>query len=146
MTEDPALVVHRLATELDNAADAMLTSRHGISQARYRVLHALRDEDALTQHAVAVRLGVGDAVVSRMLPALVDQGWCAVQDDPAHGRRRLVSLTPAGADLETECTAFLSGAFAGAAQDAGVAVTRLLADIEAVTQQVRRSMAAHQGR
>lgn len=142
MLDDPALTVHALAAELDRAADTMLTSGHGISLARYRTLHALRREGPSTQHGLAVRLGVGDAVVSRMLPGLVERGWCTVEDDPTHGRRREVRLTDDGAALEAACRDFLAGAFAGATQDAGVDVDRLLADVRAVTDQVRRSLRA----
>ncbi|MCD5316642.1 MarR family winged helix-turn-helix transcriptional regulator [Kineosporia babensis] len=140
MSQDPALAVHRLASELDQAADAMLLARFGISQSRYRLLHALRHGQTSTQHALAVELGVSDAVVSRMLPALISNDWCQVENDPSHGRRRLVELTPAGAELQNACTHFLVHAFSGASQDAGVDVSRLLADIEALTRQIRRSM------
>lgn len=142
MTDDPALAVHALAAELDRAADTMLSQGHGISLARYRTLHALRREGPVTQHALATSLGVGDAVVSRMLPGITERGWCTVDDDPTHGRRREVRLTDAGAALETTCSEFLAGAFAGATTDAGVDVDRLLTDVRAVTEQVRRSMRA----
>ena len=142
MVDDPALAVHALAAELDRAADTMLNHGHGISLARYRTLHALRREGPVTQHGLATSLGVGDAVVSRMLPGLTERGWCTVEDAPTHGRRREVRLTDDGAALEAACTEFLAGAFAGATTDAGVDVDRLLADVRAVTEQVRRSMRA----
>ncbi|GAA4860145.1 helix-turn-helix domain-containing protein [Saccharopolyspora cebuensis] len=143
MRIDPAVTVHELAAELGRAADALLHQRHGISFARYRVLRALRRDGAATQHELAGRLGVGDAVVSRMLPGLIDGGWCLVEDDPAHGRRRRVRLTRAGAATEHDCAVFLADGFHGAASDAGVDVEAFLTAAESLTAQLRASSHRH---
>lgn len=140
MIDDPGLLVHTLATELNRAGDVLLTSRFGLSSARYRVLRALRVHGPVTQHALAEHVGVGDAVVSRMLPGLCAQGWCTVDDDPSHGRRKVVTLTAAGAEIEQSCSSMLADAFRGASEDAGVDVERLLTDVEAVTRQIRASL------
>ena len=140
---DPAVTVHELSAELGQAADALLGQRHGISFARYRVLRALRRDGTSTQHELAGRLGIGDAAISRMLPGLIEQGWCLVEDDPQHGRRRRVRLTPSGADIERDCAVFLSEGFRGAASDAGVDVESFLAAAEAITAQLRSSLHRH---
>ncbi|MFP5022864.1 MarR family winged helix-turn-helix transcriptional regulator [Pseudonocardia phyllosphaerae] len=140
MPPDPALTVHELATELTRAADTILDARQGISFARYRTLRALRQDGAATQHELAVRLGIGDAAVSRTLPGLIEDGWCVVDPDPDHGRRRRVQLTGAGASVERDCSAELATAFHGAASDAGVDVEPFLAAAAALTRQIRTSL------
>lgn len=140
MRDDPAVTIHVLAAELGRAADVLLAGRHGISFARYRLLRALRRDGAATQHALAHRLGVGDAAVSRILPGLVEQGWCLVDSDPQHARRRQVRLTGAGIELERDCATLLGEAFHGAAVDAAVDAEALLTAAEAVTDRVRSSM------
>lgn len=142
MPDDPAVTIHELAAELSRSAEALLGSRTAMSFARYRVLRALRQEGASTQHALAVRLGIGDAAVSRMLPGLIEQGWCAVTDDPGHGRRRRVELTAAGRTVEADGAALLTEAFHGAAADAGVDVEPFLAAAAALTERIRTSLPA----
>ncbi|MCG8914494.1 MarR family transcriptional regulator [Actinokineospora sp. PR83] len=142
MRDDPALVIHNLAAELGRAADLLLGEKHGISFARYRVLRGLRRDGATTQHALAESLGIGDASISRVLPALVERGWCLVEDDPHHGRRRRVRLTPDGADLERVCATALAEAFYGATSDAGIDADRLFAAAEALTARLRSATAS----
>jgi DNA-binding MarR family transcriptional regulator len=140
MTSDPAVAVHLLAAELGRSADALLRARGDASFAQYRALRALRTDGAATQHALAERLGVGDAAVSRILPGLVAAGWCVVEPDPEHGRRRRVRLTAAGTAFERDNAAFLATAFFGAAADVGVDGEAFVAAADALTRRIRSSI------
>ena len=141
MRDDPALIIHELAAELARSADALLRS-HNITYARYRVLRAVRTlgDGVPTQHAIAERLGIGDASLSRTLPALTAAGWCEVRDDPNHGRRRVLRLTTSGVRLERDCARLLTAAFLGAATDAEVNVNSFLDAAEALTRRITSSM------
>jgi DNA-binding MarR family transcriptional regulator len=144
VSSDPAVTVHQLATELGRSAERLLGARGGVSFAQYRVLRALRTDGAATQHALAERLGVGDAAVSRILPGLVAQGWCVVERDPDHARRRRVRLTAAGAALESDGAAFLAASFFGAARDAGVDGDAFVEAADALTRRLRSFLAPPQ--
>jgi DNA-binding MarR family transcriptional regulator len=135
-----SLAVHELVVALDRAADVLLASRHGISHPRFMVLRALRTGGTATQHALAERLGITDAAVSRMLPGLADAGLLTVVVDPDHGRRRLVTLTDRGEEVARECELTLDAAFTGAATDAGVDVEGFVHAARALTERVRASM------
>jgi DNA-binding MarR family transcriptional regulator len=97
-----------------------------------------------TQHALAGRLGITDAAVSRMLPGLTGAGLVTVADDPDHGRRRLVTLTDRGETLARDCELALDAAFTGAATDAGVDVEKFVYSARALTERVRASMKSGQ--
>jgi DNA-binding MarR family transcriptional regulator len=135
-----SLAVHELVVVLDRAADVLLANRYAISHPRFMVLRALRIGGTATQHALAGRLGITDAAVSRMLPGLADAGLLTVADDPGHGRRRLVTLTDQGEKLARECELALDAAFTGAATDAGVDIEKFMHGARALTKQVRASM------
>jgi DNA-binding MarR family transcriptional regulator len=139
MPDASSLAIHELVVVLDRAADVLLAKRYAISHPRFMVLRALREGTA-TQHALAERLGITDAAVSRMLPPLTAAGLLTVDTDPDHGRRHLVSLTEQGMTLARDCEETLDDAFSGAARDAGVDVEKFVHDARALTDQVRASM------
>lgn len=139
-----SLAVHELVVVLDRAADVLLASRYGISHPRFMVLRALRVGGTATQHALAGRLGITDAAVSRMLPGLTGAGLVTVADDPDHGRRRLVTLTDRGETLARDCELALDAAFTGAATEAGVDVEKFVYSARALTERVRASMKSGQ--
>ncbi len=69
-----------------------------------RVLYELANRDRPTAAQVGRVLGVDRAQISRTLKRFAMRGLVEAQDDPAHGRQQLLSLTAAGvsafADLE----------------------------------------------
>src|SRR5436305_15057792 len=103
MKEDfPADRLHQLVSALDRSADRLLRAHWGLSHQRGRCLVVLQRHETITQHELAVALGCSDPAVSAMLLALVKDGYVSTSPSPEHGRKRLVSLTPAGQALVAE--------------------------------------------
>ncbi|CAM3981806.1 hypothetical protein GCM10009551_104600 [Nocardiopsis tropica] len=69
-----------------------------LSYSRMRLLGTLEEVQPATQHELAQAMLVSDAAVSRMLSTLAADGLVSVEVDPDHARRRLVRLTPEGAE------------------------------------------------
>lgn len=113
MTDRITATLHHLVATLDAFAEDFLRSRHGVSFSTFHFLAAAADAEPVDITTLAQCLGVTKAAVSKRVPALVAEGWITASDDPHHGRRVLVSLTPratdlvqvAGGELEAEFTA-----------------------------------------
>ena len=91
-----AYLLHKLVFELDRAADRLLRTYVGISYKRALFLLVLEAHGTITQHELAVALGYSDPAVSTMLLELAKAGYITTTPSPAHGRKRLVSITPQG--------------------------------------------------
>lgn len=70
--------------------------RDGLTYSQIRLLGTLEDVEPATQHRLAQALSVSDPAISRALQSLEADGLVQVVVDPAHARRRLVTLTAAG--------------------------------------------------
>jgi DNA-binding MarR family transcriptional regulator len=74
--------------------------RHvGMSQVRRQLLTVLADEGEVSHAALAKRLGVDGAAVTRLVKGLESQGVVSRRLDPQDNRFTLASLTEAGHDL-----------------------------------------------
>jgi DNA-binding MarR family transcriptional regulator len=96
---DLAAMVVRLGRRLI-AMEEPILARHEISMWAYIVLSALRDAPTRTQVALAAAIG---ADKTRLIPVLDDlqrRGLIAREPDPADRRVRLLSLTPAGREVQ----------------------------------------------
>jgi DNA-binding MarR family transcriptional regulator len=77
--------------------------RHvGMSQVRRQLLSVLADEREVSHAALAKRLGVDGAAVTRLVKSLESQGAVSRRLDPDDNRFTLASLTEAGEDLVAE--------------------------------------------
>ncbi len=85
--------LHHLVRQLDKYADSFLMKSFGISYSRFLCLVAIHHEQPVTQHDVATELLVSDAVVSRMIGPLTNDGYIVTKIDPSHAKRKIVSLT-----------------------------------------------------
>jgi MarR family transcriptional regulator for hemolysin len=105
--------------------------RHvGMSQVRRQLLALLGDEHEVSHAALAKRLGVDGAAVTRLVKNLESQGAVSRRLDPDDNRFTLASLTEAGealvADLQSAHQQYQERLLAGISQDEQEAVVRVL--------------------
>jgi DNA-binding MarR family transcriptional regulator len=65
-------------------------------------LLSMLDQECLTLSDLAQRWGVSAPTMSKTVSLLVDRGWVVRKEDPADRRRKLLSLTPAGCEIQKE--------------------------------------------
>ena len=85
---------HALYKEFDGHVRAA-----GLTSIEWRVLATLHDGDPLTISQLAHEVLSKQPTVTKLVQRMGEQGWLALQDDPADQRRTLVSVTPAGRRL-----------------------------------------------
>jgi DNA-binding MarR family transcriptional regulator len=71
----------------------------GLSSIEWRVLATLHDGAPLTVSQLALEVLSKQPTVTKLVQRMADQGWVALQADPADQRRTLVTATPAGKRL-----------------------------------------------
>ena len=116
----PAYALHKLVFDLDRAADGLFRKRLSISYKRALFLLVLKHHGTVTQHELAVALGYSDPAVSGMLIELQKAGYLTAAPSPEHGRKRLVTITPAGSALVKTGRRILDSRFADLLESAGV--------------------------
>ncbi|MFE1591418.1 MarR family winged helix-turn-helix transcriptional regulator [Nocardia sp. NPDC058705] len=89
-------LLHRVVHLLGEAARRRADDSAALTYSQIRLLGTLEEIEPVTQHQLAQALAVSDPAVSRALRPLETAGFVAVEPDPEHGRRRLVSTTEAG--------------------------------------------------
>ena len=85
---------HALYKEFDEHVRA-----RGLSSIEWRVLATLQDSDPLTVSQLAREVLSKQPTVTKLVQRMAEQGWVALQADPADQRRTLVAATPAGKRL-----------------------------------------------
>ncbi|HEU5345823.1 MAG TPA: MarR family transcriptional regulator [Ktedonobacterales bacterium] len=111
MEMSTAYLLGRLMFALDREAERLLQDQVGVSYKRILFLTVLRDCGTVTQHELAVALGYSDPAVSVMLGELTKDGLVATAPSATHGRKRLVSITPKGAEVVTRGRRVLDTSF-----------------------------------
>lgn len=96
MNDSLATLLHKIVTILDRNADSYLRQNFNITYQRAYFLFTIKRLGVTSQRTLAKELGYSPASVSTMLAELVKTGYVAIKQDPSHGRRHLVSLTPRG--------------------------------------------------
>jgi DNA-binding MarR family transcriptional regulator len=119
-TRSPAYTLHKFVFDLDRAADGLLRKRLNISYKRALFLLVLKHHGTISQHDLAVALGYSDPAVSSMLIELEKSGYLNAVPSPKHGRKRLVTITPAGSALIRTGKRLLDSHFAALMASAGV--------------------------
>lgn len=89
-------LLHRVVFLLGEAARRGGEDSGGLTYSQMRLLGTLEEIEPATQHTLAQALLVSDPAISRALRPLESAGLVQVRTDPAHARRRLVSITEAG--------------------------------------------------
>jgi DNA-binding MarR family transcriptional regulator len=120
MQETPEYLVHRLVMEMDRIADKILSNKFGMSYKRCQFLAVLQHSGTITQHRLAVILGLSDPAVSRMMVSLLKAELITIKIDPDHARKRLVTLTSKGDKITSEGVAILNAHFKGIISNAGI--------------------------
>lgn len=76
---------------------AGIASKQGLNLLEYRLLATTQAFGTLTAADLVRYTGYDKAAVSRTVSQLSEAGLMTVETDPAHGRRKLLQLSPAGA-------------------------------------------------
>ncbi|MEU7152159.1 MarR family transcriptional regulator [Streptomyces sp. NPDC045456] len=128
MDEGLAELLHRVVMLMGEAARRRSGPDQRLSPSQLRLLGTLEEIQPATQHQLAEALTVSDPAISRALRPLEAEGYVTISVDPAHRRRRLVALTPAGQAAFLAEGKPLEEEFRTALQKAGFPYERYLAD------------------
>lgn len=71
----------------------------GVKTSEHEILINLRRQPGMSQQALAARCFTAKSHISGLLGDLEARGWISRQPDPADGRVKRLSLTPAGAEM-----------------------------------------------
>ncbi|MFE2378052.1 MarR family winged helix-turn-helix transcriptional regulator [Streptomyces sp. NPDC059398] len=118
MDEGLAELLYRVVMLMNDAARRRSGPEQRLTPSQLRLLGTLEEIQPATQHELAGALSLSDPAISRALRPLEAEGYVTINTDPAHRRRRLVSLTPTGQNtfqaegkpLEEELRSALLGA------------------------------------
>lgn len=110
--QSPAFLLHKLVAEMDKIAHGLLMEKFGLSYKRFCFLHTIHTHTIVSQHQLAVALGYSDPAISAMLQALAQDGYIVVETSSQHARKRIVRLTPNGAQLADQSSRLLNDRFA----------------------------------
>ena len=86
-------------------ADAIL-AEYGFGRAHHRAIYFVGRQPGISVNELLATLKITKQSLARVLGQLVEEGYIRQDADPADGRRRLLSLTTEGENLEnllTEC-------------------------------------------
>lgn len=140
------VTLHHLVDVLDEHADRLLTQEYGVSLNQYLFLAVLSDLEAPDITTLARCLRVSKAAVSKRVGSFVDAGWVTSSDDPGHGRRVVLGLTPAGAALVAGAGERLESEFtAKFAQVTEVDLVALHTDLKTVLATLQQSIESAPG-
>ncbi|MFE7114795.1 MarR family winged helix-turn-helix transcriptional regulator [Streptomyces sp. NPDC057654] len=128
MDEGLAELLHRVVMLMGEAARRRSGPNQRLSPSQLRLLGTLEEIQPATQHQLAEALTLSDPAVSRALRPLEAEGYVTINVDPAHRRRRLVTLTPMGQATFLAEGKPLEEEFRTALVDAGFPYDRYLAD------------------
>jgi DNA-binding MarR family transcriptional regulator len=94
----PALLAF-LANKLARSASTTYQREFGVNVTEWRIMSLLALEPAIPATRICQVIGFDKGPVSRTLAVMQRNGLVDMQDDPADARRRLITLTEAGAEL-----------------------------------------------
>ncbi len=120
MGADLSRTLQQIAVRMDQAADRILRDAEGITYRRYRFLYAMDRLNVASQRDLARWMGLTEPSVSRMVRALVAEGWIESREVPGGGNRRQLELSASGRQLVRRCGRRLEGRFASLVADAEV--------------------------
>lgn len=99
MDDGLADLLHRVVALLGEQARERMQAPGSLTYSQLRLLGTLEEQPPMTQHRLAESLTMSDPAISRALRPLASAGLVAVEQDPEHGRRKLIALTDAGSKV-----------------------------------------------
>jgi DNA-binding MarR family transcriptional regulator len=99
LREFPSFLLLRLGTAIQRNIMAQYTRQVGLSLPEWRLLPLLARVSPIQLSALTNLSTLDKALVSRAARLLSSKGLVTVAPDPAHGRRLLIAITPAGRAL-----------------------------------------------
>lgn len=75
---------------------------YGLSPQQFWVMLVLHEQGPSSLHPLAQQVWMDDPTASRVVKAMVKQGWLTAKPDPRHGRRILIELAPGALALAHE--------------------------------------------
>ena len=138
MNKGLTTVLHEVIWLMDRKASEIVQREYGISLSWFRLLIILKNVGPVTQHRLAQSLNHSDASVSKLLDRMSDSGFVTVTVDPAHRRRRIVGLTPAGRKLATQIDTALEDLFSKDLTAAGIDIPRFTTFVSALSDQLHK--------
>ncbi|WP_243294262.1 MarR family winged helix-turn-helix transcriptional regulator [Geothrix mesophila] len=75
---------------------------YGLSPQQFWVMLVLLEQGPSSLHPLAQQVWMDDPTASRVVKAMVKQGWLTAKPDPRHGRRILIELAPGALTLAHE--------------------------------------------
>jgi DNA-binding MarR family transcriptional regulator len=127
-----SFTLHHFVHQLDKYADAVLQKDFSISYSRFLCMVAIASTEHPTQHDIAEKMLVDDAVVSRMLKPLVKDGYVTIIDHPKHGRKKIVALTAHAHQLITKAADRLEYDYLYLAKSANIDPAELSSQIQSM--------------
>jgi DNA-binding MarR family transcriptional regulator len=99
LREFPSFLLLRLGTAIQRSVMPQYTRQVGLSLPEWRLLPLLARVSPLQLSALTSLSTLDKALVSRAVRLLSGKGLATVMPDPAHGRRLVIAITPAGQAL-----------------------------------------------
>lgn len=81
-----------------------LLAAHGLARAHHRILFVVARADGIAVGALLHALGITAQALQRPMAALIDKGFVTVRRDPLQHRRKMLSLTEAGKQIEHDAS------------------------------------------
>jgi DNA-binding MarR family transcriptional regulator len=75
---------------------------HNLTLQQFWVMLVLLEQGPMSLHPLGQKVWMDDPTASRVVKAMVNRGLLLAEADPNHGRRILISLTPAALPLARE--------------------------------------------
>lgn len=127
-------LLHELTTRLDQIARVTAFEPHGLTQAEFMLMLAVREAPNQSQDSITAWLHSSKSLVSQRVTALVKKGYVAQVRQTADRRLVNLGLTPAGESLLNQVYAELTAAadrlFGALGPDRGPFQTTLLQLVE----------------
>lgn len=105
-------VIHHLGSAMDRQTDILLQDKFKIGFSQFKILLALREQNAVKQQNIAHFLGQTEASVSRQIKLLVNMGLVSSRKNPENKRQAVTSLTPRGSHLIAQAVSALEAHYA----------------------------------
>lgn len=105
-------VIHHLGSAMDRQTDILLQDKFKIGFSQFKILLALREQNAVKQQKIANFLGQTEASISRQIKLLVNMGLVSSRKNPENKRQAVTSLTPRGAHVIAQAVTVLETHYA----------------------------------